>query len=578
MTINYTSERNIQIVVSLLKAHGIKRVVASPGATDYIINATLQQDPWFEMYSSIDERSAAYMACGIAAESGEPVAITCTGATSARNYEPGLTEAYYRHLPVLAITGCRSNANVGHYVDQVTDRGQLPRDIVNESVYLQKVETPEDEWDCMIKANKAILALTRNGGGPSHINLVQNAMHDFTTKELPYTRIIKRYTLTDDLPVIKATRVGIFVGAFNHWNDELTSAVDSFCEVYNGAVFCDPTSNYKGKYRVLFPLIVDQCGASFHFQEMDLMIHIGYVSNTRLSGKEIWRVNLDGEVRDTFRKLTKVFQMSELDFFRKYSEGKDTLVNTYHAESVAKYRSLYEALPELPFSNLWVARQLSGKLPEHSVLHLGIRNSIRSWSYFEIPSSVRSYCNTGGFGIDGGMSSLIGASFLHREKLYFGVFGDLLFYYDMNSLGNRDIKGNLRIIVINNGIGQEFKNYSCASSQLGDAVDSFIGARGHFKGNATPLIKAYVENLGFEYLTASNKEDFLNVYERFINPDITDKPILFEIKVSSEDESMAHQLATTITTKSKFMKTAKAVIDRPELVEVKKVIKKLKNK
>ena len=96
----YTSERSVQILISLLKQHGIKKVVASPGTTNITLVASLQQDDWFNMYSSVDERSAAYIACGMAAESGEPVVLTCTGATASRNYLPGLTEAYYRKLPV----------------------------------------------------------------------------------------------------------------------------------------------------------------------------------------------------------------------------------------------------------------------------------------------------------------------------------------------------------------------------------------------------------------------------------------------------------------------------------------------
>ena len=93
MNDKYTAERNIQILIYLLKSHGIRRVIASPGATDVSLVASLQHDSFFEMYSCVDERSAAYMACGIAAETGEPVVITCTGATSSRNYMPGLTEA-----------------------------------------------------------------------------------------------------------------------------------------------------------------------------------------------------------------------------------------------------------------------------------------------------------------------------------------------------------------------------------------------------------------------------------------------------------------------------------------------------
>ena len=104
MDFHYTSERNVQIVLALLKANNIKKVVASPGATNESIVASMQYDPYFEMYSCVDERSAAYMACGLAAESGEIVVLSCTGATSSRNYLPGLTEAYYRKLPILAIT------------------------------------------------------------------------------------------------------------------------------------------------------------------------------------------------------------------------------------------------------------------------------------------------------------------------------------------------------------------------------------------------------------------------------------------------------------------------------------------
>ena len=71
----YTNERSQQIVIALLKAHGIRKVVASPGTTNITLVASMQQDPYFEMYSSVDERSAAYIACGLAAESGEPVVL-----------------------------------------------------------------------------------------------------------------------------------------------------------------------------------------------------------------------------------------------------------------------------------------------------------------------------------------------------------------------------------------------------------------------------------------------------------------------------------------------------------------------
>ena len=110
----YTSERNIQILISLLKQYGIKKVVASPGATNYTFVGSLQNDPFFEMYSCVDERSAAYMAVGMSEESDEPVILSCTGATASRNYMSGLTEAYYRKLPIVAITSMEPRVNVGN--------------------------------------------------------------------------------------------------------------------------------------------------------------------------------------------------------------------------------------------------------------------------------------------------------------------------------------------------------------------------------------------------------------------------------------------------------------------------------
>lgn len=574
---HYTNARNVQIVIALMKAHGVKKVVASPGATDMAIVASLQQDPYFEMYSSIDERSAAYMACGMAAESGEPVAITCTGATSSRNYMPGLTEAYYRQLPILAITCSRSNANIGHYVDQVTDRTQLPSDVVMESVQAQSIHCPEDEWDVMVKVNKAMIGLTRNGGGPTHINLVTASSSNFAVKEIAPVRKISLYLKEDKFPEVPQGKVGIFVGAHEKWSDELTAAVDKFCEVYNAMVICDPTSNYKGKYRILMPLLCEQAKEEVGGEQLDLMIQIGFVSSMLFKkAKVMWRVAKDGVVRDTFRKTNSIFQMSELDFFTKMVEGKDKKENTVYSEYKERYDSLLHSLPELPFSNIWVAQQLSGQLPENSVLHLGIRNSLRSWGYFDIPNSVLSYCNTGGFGIDGGISSLIGASMVNQQSLFFGVFGDLLFFYDMNSLGNRDIKPNLRIIVINNGLGQEFKNVSFPGSLLlGEDIDKFTAAKGHFACQSKTLVKDYAENLGFEYLTASNKEEFAKVYKRFITKELTERPMLFEIFTNTKDETEAHHLTTSIELKSKVIRKVHDTLMKPELVAVKNIAKKV---
>lgn len=540
----YTTERNAQIVIALMKAHGVKKVIASPGTTNIALVGSLQQDSFFEMYSAPDERSAAYMACGLAAETGEAVALSCTGATASRNYMPALTEAYYRKLPILAITSTQHTGRIANHYPQVIDRSILPKDIARLSVQLPVIHDVEDKWACEILTNRALLELRRAGGGPVHINLTTTYSKDFSIKELPPVRVINRVCHDGARPEIPAGKVAVLVGAHQKWSEELTAALDEFCAAHDAVVFCDQTSNYPGKFRVLYSLACSQLEGSRRENLPDLLIHIGEISgdyplNRLASHAEVWRVSPDGEICDPFHRLRYVFEMNELDFFKCYTGERSSACGAYLAKCKKHLDELYAGIPDLPFSNIWVASRMAAKIPDGAVLHLGILNSLRAWNLFETPVSVLGYSNTGGFGIDGCMSSLLGASFANREKLYFGVFGDLAFFYDMNSLGNRHVGPNVRILLINNGKGTEFRNFTHHGNAFGDAADCYIAAGGHYGNKSPELVRHYAQDLGFEYLSASSKEEFEAVYEHFLTPEVTSTPMLFEVFTDSRDESDA---------------------------------------
>lgn len=574
----YTNEKHTQILIALLKAHGIKKVVASPGATNICFVASIQQDPFFEIYSSVDERSAAYIACGLSAESGEPVVLSCTGATASRNYIPGLTEAFYRKLPILAITSTQRINRIGHNIAQVVDRRIPLNDMVKMSVQVSEINNEEEYWACEIAVNKAILELKHHGYGPVHINLVTNYSSNYDVKVLPEVNCIERITYKDKFPLIQG-KVGIFVGAHKKWNEELTKVVDAFCEKYNAIVFCDHTSNYKGKYRAFAGLIATQESYKSPCCCVDLLIHIGDISGAYISlfPKKVWRVNPDGEICDTFRKLQYTFEMEEQDFFEQYVKLKeDKKESTFITEWKNEYEKIYNKIPELPFSNAWIAQNTISKLPENSILHLGILNTLRTWNYFEAPQSVLGYSNTGGFGIDGCVSSLIGASLAEPNKLFFGVVGDLAFFYDMNSIGNRHVGRNIRLMVINNGRGTEFRNYGHQGANFGEDADKYIAAAGHYGKKSHLLLKHYAEDLGFEYLSALSKEEYFNSLKRYLEPQIIDKPILFEIFTDSKDESDAVKIMKNIetSTEGKTKKIIKTVVGERGVKVLKNLIKK----
>jgi 2-succinyl-5-enolpyruvyl-6-hydroxy-3-cyclohexene-1-carboxylate synthase len=544
----YTSEKNIQIVIALLKANGIKKIIASPGTTNFSFVGSLQGDPFFEMYSSVDERSAAYIACGLAAESGEPVVLTCTGSTASRNYLPGLTEAYYRKLPVLAITSHQGKDRLGQLIFQNIDRSMPPRDAVKLSVELPVVKDERDANFVTMEVNKAILELRRNGGGPVHINMFTTYSRDFSVKELPAVRVMKRIQAWDEMPILPNGKICVYVGSHVHFTSAQTETIDRFCSTYDAIVICDHTSGYYGKYRLL-PTLSQLQKVETLFETFDLMIHIGEVSAATFAGtipvKEIWRVSEDGELRDPFKKLTTVFQISELSFFKYY--GKD---NENMHSNIDKYTELfaeiYNHIPELPFSNIWTASQLSKRLPKGSLFHISASNSRRCWNMFHLPEGVKCTSNVGCCGIDGCTSSMIGSSLANPNQLCYLVTGDLAFFYDLNSLGNRHVGNNIRILLINNTIGAEFKLSPHFCYALKEEADKYMAAAGHYGAKSSNLVKHFAEDLGFKYMSATNKEEFLSVLESFTNPQITDRPMLLEVFTNHEDENEALRLMTSI--------------------------------
>ena len=141
----------------------------------------------------------------------------------------------------------------------------------------------------------------------------------------------------------------------------------------------------------------------------------------------------------------------------------------------------------------------------------------------------------------------------------------------MNVLGNRHVGNNVRLLLINNGAGVEFKYYNHLGALFGDEADKYIAAAGHYGNKSRNLVRHYAEDLGFEYLSAGNKDEFLQVYESFLTPAYTPKPILIEIFTDTKDESDALKLIRNISkdVKSTIVNTAKQLLGP----NIKKVIK-----
>lgn len=536
----YSDNKNAQIIVSLLRQYHIKKVIASPGTMNINIVGSMQHDSFFEMYSCVDERSAAYMACGMAAASGEPVVIICTEATASRNYLPALTEAHYRQLPIVVITGTHGSDFVGHLHSQVIDRSVQPKDTVRISVSLRNVTSEKDERINVVKVNKALQELYHHGCGPVHIDVEASGSHKFSTRELPACPVITRHYKSAGLPGLPQGKTVVFIGVHRQMTAEEVSAIDKFCKVNDAVVFGDHTCGYRGRYLVNYALVACQKYYESNCSSPDLLIHLGEVSGdtytTRvLKPKETWRVSEDGELRDTFNTLSAVFEMSVIDFFNAYNSG-DSDNDSLYSQCQSEYENLYQRIPELGLGNIWIAKEMSGALPKGCTVHFGIFNSLRSWNFFRLDSSIHSCCNVGGFGIDGAVSTLIGASLTAPQRIHYLCVGDLAFFYDLNSLGNRHVCNNVRILLINNGRGIEFRKKDHPGHLFGESADLYIAAGGHFGMQSHSLVRHLAEDLGFEYLTAADKEEFRLVLPKFTSDVLSERPMILEVFPEVDDE------------------------------------------
>jgi len=547
----YSDEFNVQVLIAMLKEYGIKKVIVSPGTTNVPFVGSLMYDKGFEIYSCVDERSAAYMACGMARESREPIVLSCTGATASRNYLPGLTEAYYSKLPIIAVTSRQYHGRIGRLFPQVIDRRITPSDVMLDKVELNEIHTGEDYRLAQLRLNEAFLKLEGENKGPIHIDLETAYSIGYTAKVLPKVHRIKRYIIGDTLPEIQKGKVAIIIGSHDVIGDKLTKMIETFCRMYNGVVICDHTSGYGGMYRVSYSLIGAQYVSEPEYP--DLVISFGGVTGDyprfSIRVNNIWRIGKDKSIPDEFGRMPDIFEMRVEDFFSKYTGNthSDDENMSFYEHIHVRENEYRRRIPELPFSTPWIAKNCASNFTDDSYIQLGILSSLKFFNLFEIPGKHQIVSNVGGFGIDGGTSSLIGAALTNSAKKHFLITGDLGFFYDMNAIGYKNIPSNIRILLINNGLGMEMRIPANIAYQFGERGNDFFSAAGHFGNKSESLVKNYVENLGFKYIMAHDKEEFVTALKTFFSSKGSDVPILFEVFTDEISERKALAILQTLS-------------------------------
>lgn len=211
----FSNIENVNILTSVLKSHGVRRVVTCPGSRNAPIVHNLNEIDGITCYPVTDERSAGFVALGMAmgnpSPCPDPVAVCVTSGSALVNLYPAVVEAYYQKLPVIFISADRPEAWIGQQDGQTLPQANVFGSMVNRSVNLPIIPTyckeeehlsgeaqklmekakrlhDEQAWYCERQVHEAIIDCVHRKIGPVHINIqIAEPLYQFTESQLPET-------------------------------------------------------------------------------------------------------------------------------------------------------------------------------------------------------------------------------------------------------------------------------------------------------------------------------------------------------------------------------------------------------
>jgi 2-succinyl-5-enolpyruvyl-6-hydroxy-3-cyclohexene-1-carboxylate synthase len=494
-----------------------------------------------------DERSAGFIALGMAQQSGRPTILLCTSGTAVYNFSPAVAEAFFNQVPLLVFTADRPSEWIAQHDGQTIYQSEIFGKHVKKSFQLpQDYDHPDSQWAINRIVNEAINLSLQEPLGPVHINApFREPLYPAQDELITYSEVknIEQqktcFDLSerhkDSLKEEWKTYHNILIVAGQHDYDNTTiAALQTFLNKHNVPVVGDIICNLHPLDNLIqhADLFLGQASADIKKSlRPDLLVTFGKsVLSKNLKSflrnnppKSHWHIQPSGSVADTFQTLTQVLNTTPLSFFTLLSahSNADTFENQrqnnysklWEIEERRTLRTLDDFFPQPDFAELELVKEVIHALPENSNLHLANSMSVRYANFIGLVTGqkgVTVFANRGTSGIDGCTSTTVGHCLLN-DKPNILITGDLAFFYDRNAFWNNYAVPNLRIVVLNNHGGVIFKMIDGPGS-LPEADEYFITKQ---KLNAAKLC----EEFGFDYLKLDIRRKVKNLLKDFMDFD-----------------------------------------------------------
>ncbi|MGN0281510.1 MAG: 2-succinyl-5-enolpyruvyl-6-hydroxy-3-cyclohexene-1-carboxylic-acid synthase [Prevotella sp.] len=465
----YYDNEKVNLLIGLLKAYGFSHVVLCPGSRNAMIVNNIVESGDFNSFPITDERSASFYALGMAQKVGK-AAIVVTSGSALLNVAPAVVEAYYQRLSLVVISADRPQEDIDQNVGQTMRQAGALDNYVCRSVNLTDALGNNAAYHHRLLCE----AFCASVDGPVHINVPLPNVSECGMVERIDTEVRK----------VEVVRLSSFdEGVGDAIADEIFLRHERPMIVIGNSRLDIPSykiSKLRQHAAILSEPLADPSALPFAdiveamADELlpDLIIYIGGTLvcrsiNSRfaaLSDVEVWRVDADCRLCSPFKRVDKVFGISGDRFLNllhdRLVSHADILSKPYakawDRAMTAERQRLDEAVNDTELSATTVVKYFEEQLEDMFYdYHVHYANSTAVRLACRYASGHKVFCNRGVNGIEGSLSTAAGFSVTTDDKV-FCVIGDLSFFYDQNALWNQNLKGNLRIILLNDHHGSIF--------------------------------------------------------------------------------------------------------------------------
>lgn len=460
--------------------------VISPGSRNAPILFALNHSKK-NCYSIIDERSAGFIALGIAKHTRQPVILNCTSGTASLNYYPAIAEAFYARVPLIVITADRPPEQIDAWDGQAIRQKNVYKNHIRGE--FQTPENFDDESAFSAIAQQVMNCMSSEIPGPVHINIpIREPFYDMSPSDISTPAQVDFPSLPkielNLSSIAKLTNVSFDhkkVLIFNGMDDgegititsdeavilsDITSSKHSNVSYWDAMLFSSLSK--KGGMdilKVLSPDILITTGTTTLSKGLKYLLRVHKPENH-------FHVTSFDEVGDMFETQPQIINPNDLN---------ETMQDVaYSIQPTKEYLDSWTSLTkvfETKFSQLdWgsyhefgVVNFILNQLKTDEILHFSNSMPVRYASFLKGAnnSNNKLYANRGTSGIDGCTSTALGCA-LATKKTVFLITGDLAFFYDTNAFFNKHVPSNLKIIILNNKGGGIF-NMISGPEKLGDS-------------------------------------------------------------------------------------------------------------